>query len=135
MTRLLPLLAGLALSACTLIDQRTFAPSPEAEPIPSAPAAPIRADTRTPLITIDYATPNPNYRDLLRLAVRAAESRNPAVQFDVVGAVQELRSSAPPETLEVMRAIIANGVPAARVHLGISTDSSLSAIQVRVYVR
>ena len=41
-------------------------------------------DPRTPLVTIDYATPNPDYQDLLRFAVRAAETRAPGVQYDVI---------------------------------------------------
>ncbi len=130
-----PILACLAVAGCTLIDQRTFAPSPEEEPIPVARTTPARLDARTPLVTVDYTTPSPNYKDLLRLAVRTAESRSGAVQYDVVAVTPELQSSAPPQALDIMRGIIAEGVPAARVHLGMRADSALSAAQVRVYVR
>jgi hypothetical protein len=95
-----PILASLLLAGCTLIDQRTFAPSPEAEPIPVVPGAPVRYDPRTPLISIDFASPSPNYRDLLRLAVRAAESRNGSVQFDVVAVTPLLEGGAPPQAVE-----------------------------------
>ena len=133
--RYAPILASLLLASCTLIDQRTFAPSPEAEPIPVVPGAPVRYDPRTPLISIDFASPSPNYRDLLRLAVRAAESRNGTVQFDVVAVTPALEDGAPPQAVEVMRAIVAERVPAARVHLGVRSDPAVTAVQVRVYVR
>jgi len=123
------------LSACALIDRRTFDPSPEVEPMPVAAAAPIKTDARTPLMTIDYATPDPNYRDLLGVAVRAAESRSRQVQYDVVAAVPKLTPDAPSRALEVMRAIAAERVPAGRIHLGLRAESGLSAPQVRVYIR
>ena len=130
-----PFLASLLLAGCTLIDQRTFAPSPEAEPIPVIPSAPVRYDPRTPLVTIDFAAPSPNYKNLLRLAVRAAESRDGAVQFDVVAVTPSLDAGAPPQAIEVMRTIMAEQVPAARVHLGMRSDRAVTAVQVRVYVR
>ena len=130
-----PLLAGLLLAGCTLIDQRIFAPSPEAEPIPVVPGAPVRYDARTPLVTIDFASPSPNYQDLLRLAVRAAVARDSAVQFDVVAVVPSLQSGPPPQAVEVMRTIIAEHVPAARVHLGMRSEPAITTVQVRVYVR
>ena len=46
MTRLVPvLLAMLSFTGCTLIDQRTFAPSPEAKAQP-APGVPVVPSTR-----------------------------------------------------------------------------------------
>src|SRR5689334_15330067 len=88
MRRLL-VVAAVALGGCQLVDQKTFAPSPEAGP-PGAPVAATRprGDTRVPLVVIDYATPDPSYRDLLRLAVRAAEARSRVVQYDVVAVMQ-----------------------------------------------
>jgi hypothetical protein len=130
-----PFLAGLFLAGCTLIDQRTFAPSPEAEPIPLIPMAPAKYDPRTPLVTIDFTTPSPNYKDLLRFAVRAAQARDGAVQFDVVAVTPSLDVGAPPQAVEVMRTIVAERVPAARVHLGLRSEPGVSAVQVRVYVR
>src|SRR5262249_525639 len=72
---------GLLLVGCKLIDQATFAPSPEAPA--SKPEAP-KADPRTPLVTIGYASPTPDYQDMLRYAVREAETRVPGIQYDVV---------------------------------------------------
>jgi hypothetical protein len=133
--RYAPFLAALAVSACTLIDQRTFAPSPEEEPIPVVRSAATPASGRPALIVIDYATPAPNYRDLLRLAVRAAEARNPNVQYDVVAVTPTLEAGAPPQAIEIVRAIVAERVPSARVHLGMRADPAVKAVQVRVYVR
>ena len=65
------------------------------------PTAPVRYDPRTPRVTIDFSTPSPNYRDLLRLAVRLAEARDSAVRFDVVAVAPALQSGAPPQADEV----------------------------------
>ncbi len=137
--RAAPLLAVLAavvgtMAGCTLIDQRTFAPSPEAEPIPVVGIA-APATGRPALLVVDYAVPAPNYRDLLRLAVRAAEARSANVQYDVVAITPTLEAAAPPQAIEILRAIVAEHVPAGRVHLGMRADPAVSAIQVRVYVR
>ena len=67
--------------------------------------------------------------------MRAAESRNGTVQFDVVAVTPALEDGAPPQAVEVMRAIVAERVPAARVHLGVRSDLAVTAVQVRVYVR
>src|SRR5271157_60629 len=76
-----PCVAGLWLAGCSLVDQTTFAPSPEEKPS-VAPVA--QADPRTPLLTIGYDTPAPDYQDLLAYAVRTAETRAPGVQYDVI---------------------------------------------------
>ena len=75
------LAVGLLLAGCKLIDQTTFAPSPEASPRPGRRA---EGDPRTPLVTIGYATPDPDYQEMLRYAVHAAETRAPGVQYDVI---------------------------------------------------
>ncbi len=90
MTRLVPvLLALLSFTGCTLIDRRTFAPSPEAKAQPAPAQAPVVLDTRTPLVTIDYTVPSPDYGELLHDAVRAAESRDADVQYDVVSVMKD----------------------------------------------
>ena len=130
------LMAGLAVGGCTLIDQTTFAPSPEAEADAPVPAPP-KVDPRTTLLTIGYDTPDPNYRELLRYAVRAAESRAPGVEYDVI-AVSPAGSNlalAQSNAVEVMRTILAQGVPAARIHLGLRTEPAKSPRQVLVYLR
>ncbi len=138
MTRLVTaLLALLSFTGCTLIDQRTFAPSPEAKAQPAPPPAPVVIDTRTPLVTIDYTDPSPDYAELLHAAVRAAESRDAEVQFDVISVLTSTADGAEGQerATGVMRAIMRDHVPADRIHLGLRTDPGLKAGQVRVYVR
>ena len=138
MTRLMPVvLALLSFTGCTLIDQRTFAPSPEAQAQPAPPPAPVVLDARTPLVTIDYTVPSPNYAELLHYAVHAAESRDADVQYDVVSVLKTTSEVAAGQerAIGVMRAIMRERVPATRIHLGVRTDPALVASQVRVYVR
>jgi hypothetical protein len=131
--RVIYVLLSLALGGCSLVDQTTFAPSPAEK----KPPAPHSVDPRTPLLAISYDTPNPSYQDMLQYAVRAAEARSPGVQYDVYailpagGDAAQAQSSA----VEVMRAILAQGVPASRVHLGLRTEPAEAVRQVRVYVR
>jgi hypothetical protein len=137
-TRLMPVvLALLSFTGCTLIDQRTFAPSPEAQAQP-APPAPVVLDARTPLVTIDYTVPSPDYAELLHYAVHAAETRDADVQYDVVAVLKDGSEVAVGQehATGVMRAIMRERVPATRIHLGVRTDPTLSvASQVRVYIR
>jgi hypothetical protein len=137
-TRLAPVvLALLSFTGCTLIDQRTFAPSPEAKAQPAPPPAPVVLDARTPLVTIDYTIPSPNYGELLHYAVRAAESRDADVQYDVVSVMKDTAEVATGQerATGVMRAIMRDRVPATRIHLAMRADPGLAASQVRVYVR
>jgi hypothetical protein len=128
------LAAALALAGCKLVDQTTFAPSPEAKA--AKPAGP-KADTRTALITINYAEPNPSYQDLVRYAVREAETRAPGVEYDVSATLPAGSDAAVAQrrAMDVMRDITAQGVPDSRVHLGLSAESAGSPQEVRVYVR
>jgi hypothetical protein len=128
------LLAGVALAGCKLVDQTTFAPSPEED---ATVATPRQADPRSALLTIGYATPNPNYRDVLRYAVHTAETRAPGVQYEVIAMLPtgSDASAAQHNAVDVMRAIMAEGVPASRVHLGLRTDAASVTREVRVYVR
>lgn len=131
------LLALLSFTGCTLIDQRTFAPSPEAKAQPAPHPAPVIIDTRTPLVTIDYSDPDPDYAQLLHAAVRAAEARDAEVQFDVISVLTSSADGAEGQerAVGVMRAIMRDHVPSDRIHLGLRTDPGLKAGQVRVYVR
>ena len=128
-----PYVAVLWLAGCTLVDQTTFAPSPEQKAAAPAP----RADPRAPLLTIGYDTPAPNYQDPLAFAVRTAETRAPGVQYDVVAMLPAGGDVALAQrnATEVMRAIVAHGVPAARIHLGLRIEPAGGTRQVRVYVR
>ena len=138
MTRLVPVvMALLSFTGCTLIDQRTFAPSPEAKAQPAPAPAPVVLDTRTPLVTIDYTVAAPDYGELLHDAVRAAESRDAEVQYDVVAVMKDTAeaSEGQKRATGVMRAIMRDRVPPSRIHLALRTDPTLAASQVRVYVR
>jgi hypothetical protein len=137
-TRLVPVvLALLSFTGCTLIDQKTFAPAPEAQAQPATPPAAVVLDARTPLVTIDYTVPSPDYAELLHYAVHAAEARDADVQYDVVAVMKDTSEIATGQerATGVMRAIMRERVPATRIHLGVRTDPALVASQVRVYVR
>lgn len=135
-------LAGLTLAGCKLIDQTTFAPSPEANAAP--PTVAPKLDPRTPLVTIGFDSPDPEYQDLLRYAVHAADARDPTVQYDVVTVVPAIGSAMEQvlaagkvsgDATAVMQAMIADGVSADRIHLGARSDPNVTGHQVRVYVR
>ena len=133
------LLACLLLAGCALVDQRTFAPAPEAKAAPAATpaAAPVRVDARTPLVSIDFSGPAPQYQELLGYAVRAAETRDREVQYHVVAVLPKASDAAQgqQEAAEVMQAIMRVGVPASNIHLGLRADPTQPGRQVRVYVR
>ncbi|HUB11691.1 MAG TPA: hypothetical protein VMB34_07010 [Acetobacteraceae bacterium] len=132
-------LACLLLAGCALVDQRTFAPAPEAKAAPSSAPAPraVRVDTRTPLVTVDFSGPPPEYRELLGYAVHAAETRDREVQYDVVAMAPNVDDFArsQQDATDVMRAVMQEGVPSARIHLGLRADPTLRGREVRVYVR
>jgi hypothetical protein len=137
-TKRLSVLIGLLIfSGCTLIDQTTFAPSPEAKAQPAPPLPNVPVDPRTPLLTIDYSVPSPDYAELLHYAVRAAEARSTDVQYDVIAVLKDPAEAADGQdhATSVMRAIMRDRVQADRIHLGLRTDPALTDSQVRVYVR
>lgn len=130
--------ACLLLAGCALVDQKTFAPAPEAKAEAAAqPAPPVKLDPRLPLVTIDFSGPPPQYEELLRYAVRAAEMRDRDVQYDVVAMLPKAADAqqGSRDAAAVMRSIMLAGVPAARIHLGLRADPTLSGREVRVYVR
>ena len=128
------LMAGLSLTGCKLVDQKTFAPAPEATTVQAA--AP-QVDARHPLVTIGYDLPNPQYQDMLGYAVHVAEARGATVQYDVFAVVAPKGVAADRigDAVGVMKAIMALGVPATRIHLGVRSDPAIASNQVRVYVR
>jgi len=132
------MLACFLLAGCALVDQKTFAPAPEAkaEAAPQ-PAAPVKVDSRLPLVTVDFSGPPPQYEELLRYAVRAAEMRDHDVQYDVVAMLPKAADAqqGQSDAATVMRSIMLAGVPAVRIHLGLRADPTLPGREVRVYVR
>jgi hypothetical protein len=133
------ILACLLLAGCALVDQKTFAPAPEAkaQPAQAQPAAPVKLDPRLPLVTVDFSGPPPHYEELLRYAVRAAEMRDHDVQYDVVAMLPTAVDAAQGQrdATAVMRSIMLTGVPPGRIHLALRADPTLSGREVRVYVR
>ncbi|MGE0420465.1 MAG: hypothetical protein AB7O80_26970 [Acetobacteraceae bacterium] len=132
------LLVLLLLSGCALWDQDTFQPSPEPEPTPAGPAQPgPRVDRRDPLVTIDFASADPRYRDPLRYAIRAAEARGRSIQYDVVAVVPSVEAVADGQrrATDVMRAITQDRVPMARLHMGLRVEPWVTAPRVLIYVR
>lgn len=130
-------LACLLLAGCALVDQNTFAPAPEAKAQPAAPsAAPARLEQRIPLVSIDFSGPPPDYATMLNYAVRAATTRDRDVQFDVVALVPQASDlvRGQRDAGAVMRSIMVAGVPAARIHLALRADPTLTGRQVQVYV-
>ena len=81
--------------------------------------------------------PNPNYQDLLRYAVREAETRAPGVEYDVSATLPAGADAAVAQrrATDVMRDIMAQGVPDGRIHLGLSAEPAGGPQEVRVYVR
>ena len=112
------LAAALLLAGCKLIDQTTFAPSPEAAPTVGQMA---KVDARTALLTINYTEPNPSYQDVLRYAVRTAETRAPGVQYDVIAILPAGADAAAAQrrAADVMRGIMDQGVSDSQIHLGL----------------
>jgi hypothetical protein len=129
------LLLAAGLSGCTLIDQRTFNPDAGKRPVlpkPPPPPAPPEPGPQA-LLTIRV----PTTADLggeVASAVAAARRRKPAVEFDVVEITPDAAAGAAAEMGEVARIIVAQGVPAARVHLSARPVPN-AAREVRVYVR
>ena len=131
-------LTCLLLAGCALVDQKTFAPAPEAKAQPVAPPpAAVRVDPRTPLVTINFGGPPPDYTELLRYAVHEAQRRDGAVEFDVIAVLPNLTqaSAGQQDAVSVMRSIAQLGVSASHVHLGLRADPTLKSREVRVYVR
>lgn len=133
------MLACLLLAGCALVDQNTFAPAPEAkaDSTVAQPPLAVKVNSRVPLVTVDFSGPPPQYEELLRYAVRAAELRDRDVQYNVVAMLPNATAAGQGQrdATAVMRSIMLAGVPAARIHLGLRADPMLSGREVRVYVR
>jgi hypothetical protein len=126
------------LAGCKLIDQTTFAPDPEpaTAAVAATPAAAPRPASRAPLVAIRYDTRNPDFRDLLAYAIRAAEQRRPGGDYDVVAAATAKDAGqASRDAATVMTAMKELGVAEARIYLGARLDPALTVREVRIYLR
>ncbi len=136
---LLPVLLTLA-AGCTLVDQRTFNPQAGAKPRPPAPTGPGLAP---PLVTVDYARPDPDYAAALHQAVALAVARKPNVEFDVVTVVpntgtptQQVAAATglTANAREIARAINGDGVDDDRIHLQARAQAGITSRQVQVFI-
>ena len=138
MKRILALIV-LTIPGCAVWDQDVFSPTPEAVPRVETTGAPVLPviDPRTPLVTIDYTRANPDYAEVLRLAVRQAEARRRNVRYDVILVIKDAAEATAVQerATQVMRTIMAERVPAGRIHLGLRAEPAMPGSQVRVYVR
>ena len=139
----LPLI--LALAGCHLFDQTDVDPKPAVKaevPPPVTPSPPDTnaanaTETRPPLITIDYATPKPNYRKTLDDTIHTVELRRPGILYDVVALYGDDKEAAAARAhaVEVMKEIQLQGVLPTRVQLSVKQEAGRKAQQVRVYLR
>lgn len=135
----------LVLAGCDLIDQRTFESKTVAPP-PSALQALAAGNQRPslPLVTIPLGDLDGSWSPILVAAERQAVARKPDVQFDVV----TLRPTDPAlegdpaiaKSLDsaaqaVAGVLLADEVPAERVHLGVRGDAGRPPPEVLVFVR
>lgn len=137
----------IALAACSLPD-RTLV-EPRTIPAQTPPSGIVAAiDQRTPLVTIDYTTPDPDYRAALRDAIAQARQQRPNAAFDVVtviptqgkatGMVADQISAAEalrPNALGVARELTQLGIPHAKLSLTARTDPGVTVREIRIYVR
>lgn len=134
MPRLIPAAAALlSLAGCHLLDQTDFDP-----PLLARAARPIpNPETRTALITIEYAKASPDYRAVLGSTIRTVEAKRPGVLYDVVSVIGAESEAVigRGRAAEVMTAVEAAGVTPARIQLGLAIEPGRTPQQVRVYLR
>lgn len=134
-TRRAILLALAGLSGCTLVDQRTFnsdAGRPPVRPKPPAPPAPLAPPEPGPPPLLSIRLPAPaDLPATIARSVAAARARKRDVVFNVVEFTPG--TSAGREAAEIAELIVAQGVPAARVHLSARPIPDISR-EVRVFV-
>ena len=96
------------------------------------------------LVTINFAKGSGDYQPTLYAALSQALQNRPSANFDVVGvsptrgsaaALQAAQAGARRNAQNVMRSMAAMGVPAARMGISSATDPTVSASEVRVFVR
>jgi len=96
------------------------------------------------LVTIRFDHPNVAYQQILYTALAQALQTRPGASFDVLAvsptrgtasAVQLAQTEAQRHAQDVMRSMTDMGVPATRLGVSSTTDPSIGASEVRVYVR
>jgi len=107
------------------------------------PSAVGTVSTGTPLVTIKFDHPDVQYQQILYTAVAQALQSRPTAAFDIVAvsptrgtlaAVQTAQTSAQRHAQDVLRTMTDMGVPASRLGISSSTDPTITASEVRVFV-
>ncbi len=138
MRRAILLLSALALASCAPPGRQSFAPNP-AGPDTQTAAAADAFKNRIPLVSILPDTQD--FQAPLKGAVSQALAIKPDASFEVRAeapgtgspdADAKALAALTPEAKAVAEAIVADGVPAARVTLGAKTGGLDSAILVYV---
>ncbi len=133
--------AVLALSACRLVDQRTFERAPTG---PSAAALAQPERPKKPILTITFSNPDDDWRPSVHAAVRAAMAHQPDVHFQVMtpvptsasrdiqdGFVKVGRTDGPMVALEVQAA----GAAPDHVTVGLLGDAGSPTREVLIFVQ
>ncbi len=112
--------------------------------LPGASPVPGTVPSGAPLVTIRFDRASVDYQQILYTALAQALQSRPTASFDVVGvsptrgtaaAVQQAQTNARRRSQDVMRSMMDMGVPANRIGLSATTDPSVAAVEIRVYVR
>ena len=117
--------AVLTTGGCTLIDQRTFNPDAGRAPVVVAPPAPLTVAPADPRALFTLRPPALFDADAARGltgVVRTVLQRRPQARFVILSIV----TAGPPATdqaVAIARAVIATGVPPARVAMRAETGS------------
>jgi ABC-type glycerol-3-phosphate transport system substrate-binding protein len=140
--RLAILLLPCIAAGCHLVDQRDFDASAGRPPVPLHVATPPPAQTHA-LVTIRYATPNPQYREAVANAVQRALARKPDVLFTVTTLVPaqpgtdvqaDQAALAAGSGREVAQAIVDAGAAAGQVEQVVRLQPGLPVREVQVTV-
>jgi hypothetical protein len=131
----------LAVSACRLVDQRTF----ESKPATPAAAALARPELpKLPVLTITFASADDDWRPSVHEAVRAALAHKPDASFAVVTPVPTARSHEAQDAFtrqgredatQVAREVQASGVNPDHVSIGLQGDPGSPRREVRIYAQ
>jgi hypothetical protein len=104
---------------------------------PAAAAAPLPASS--PIVTIKFDRGHVDYEKTLYSALSQALAEQPKASFSVIGvapqATRVAENSAERDAKSVMRTMGQMGVPSARMEVSASTDTAITASEVRVYVK
>ncbi len=141
--RLLTAAPLVLLASCHLIDQRDFNPDAGRKPVPPPVKAGKLVPGPAPLITITYATPEPDYAESLAAAVKRALAVKPNVLFTVqtlvpLAATPAAQAAALQQGAaagrEIGDSIIADGADQGQIELTVRGDASAHVQDVRVFV-